>query len=118
MEWLQSSLLEWNGSVLCLKERTDPLHFLFGESKIERNRSVSCLVEESYGYGHLRKGSSNLYLHMVGVMVMMERNNEIIFIPPSSTQISKIVDSNIFLFSSLQVISNLPTNPIKLKMII
>ena len=49
---------------------------------------------------------------------MIKRNDEIIFIPKGSTQLSKIVDSIELLFPCLQMITDLVPCPINLAIII
>ena len=55
---------------------------------------------------------------MVGVVLIIKRNNVVVFIPKGTTQVPKLVNSSIFFFSCLQVISNLITSPRKLEMLI
>lgn len=58
------------------------------------------------------------YLDMVCVVLMIKRDDIIVFIEIGTTQLPKLVDFSILPFPCLQMISNLITSPVQLEMFI
>jgi hypothetical protein len=65
-----------------------------------------------------RRWQQHFYLKMVPVVLMIKRNNVLIFIPKCTTQTPKLVDFDIPSPQCLQVITNMITCPIKFKLFI
>jgi hypothetical protein len=63
-----------------------------------------------------RRWQQHFYLKMVPVVLMIKRNNVLIFIPKCTTETPKLVDFDIPSPQCLQVITNMITCPIKFKL--